>query len=109
MGVWDWIQKMAGALTNIKLPDWMTPGSPTPWELGLRGVSSAMGELSARSMPGLSATLNSNLGPGANSPGAGLQTSNSKSISIQINNPIGETSEKSMNKNMQQLAYLGEV
>jgi len=38
----DWLKKLADKIKNIKLPDWMTPGSPTPWELGLRGVAKAL-------------------------------------------------------------------
>lgn len=41
----DWVRNLADSLSNITLPDWMTPGSPTPLELGLRGISSAMGQL----------------------------------------------------------------
>ncbi|KKK97486.1 hypothetical protein LCGC14_2652290, partial [marine sediment metagenome] len=28
-------------IKEIKLPDWMTPGSPTPFEKGLRGMAEA--------------------------------------------------------------------
>ena len=27
------------------MPDWLTPGSPTPFELGLRGIASALKEV----------------------------------------------------------------
>lgn len=37
-----WIKTLTTSLKNIKLPDWMIPGSPTPWEVGLVGVSDAM-------------------------------------------------------------------
>jgi hypothetical protein len=33
------------------LPAWLTPGSPTPFEMGLRGISSAMDTLSKKSLP----------------------------------------------------------
>ena len=39
------------------LPDWMTPGSPTPWEMGLRGVADAMTDLSTRSIPMLQGSI----------------------------------------------------
>lgn len=34
-----------------KLPDWAIPGSPTPFEMGLRGIASAMDDLNKVSMP----------------------------------------------------------
>jgi hypothetical protein len=46
-----WIEEMTAALGNAKLPDWMTPGSPTPWEIGLRGVNSAFRELNTGAIP----------------------------------------------------------
>lgn len=52
-----WISSLTDKLRNIKLPDWMTPGSPTPWELGLRGVADAMQELNEVSLPTMQARL----------------------------------------------------
>jgi phage-related protein len=43
-------------LTGIKLPNWLTPGSPTPFELGLRGIAEAI-----KSMPNLAASLTGGL------------------------------------------------
>lgn len=40
-----WIQSLIDKLNNITLPDILTPGSPTPFELGLRGINSAGREL----------------------------------------------------------------
>ena len=50
-GVTSHIRDLTRALKNIRLPDWMTPGSPTPWEIGLRGVSTAMNQLTYRDVP----------------------------------------------------------
>jgi len=47
-GVIDWLYTMADALTTMQLPDWMTPGSPTPWENGLVGINKAMRELNQK-------------------------------------------------------------
>jgi TP901 family phage tail tape measure protein len=47
----SWLNDLAEGLRNIKLPDWMTPGSPTPWENGLRGVNEAMKQLASEGMP----------------------------------------------------------
>jgi phage-related minor tail protein len=38
--LWAWLQ-------TISLPDWLTPGSPTPFELGLRGIAAALKEVNA--------------------------------------------------------------
>jgi phage-related minor tail protein len=46
-----WINNLADRLRNIHLPAWMTPGSPTPWEIGLRGVGDAMRDLSRSELP----------------------------------------------------------
>lgn len=52
------LQDLQNTLNNMTLPDWMTPGSPTPWEMGLRGVNQAMGQLANQTMPNFSAQLN---------------------------------------------------
>lgn len=74
-----WIGDLTDKLRNIELPDWMTPGSPTPWEIGLRGVADAMGTLSRVQLPGLTAQLNATgtMGaPGMALAGAGGSMSN---------------------------------
>jgi len=38
----DKLSRMADKLRNLDLPDWLTPGSPTPFELGLIGIGSAI-------------------------------------------------------------------
>lgn len=40
-----WINDFADSLSNIHVPDILTPGSPTPFETGLRGITDAMGGL----------------------------------------------------------------
>lgn len=52
-----WLNTMAEKLNNMSLPDWMTPGSPTPWEIGLVGVNDALKSLSGAALPSLSAGL----------------------------------------------------
>lgn len=44
-------------LSNITLPDWLTPGSPTPFELGLRGINKELGRLTGSKMPALTMGL----------------------------------------------------
>lgn len=53
----EWINKLRQKLENLTLPDWMTPGSPTPWELGLRGVFDAMDDLYRYGLPRLEMKL----------------------------------------------------
>jgi hypothetical protein len=36
-----WLNSLAGKLNSLKLPAWLTPGSPTPFEWGLRGIADA--------------------------------------------------------------------
>jgi len=40
-----WLKNLADRINNLTLPDWLTPGSPTPFELGLIGISKALREL----------------------------------------------------------------
>ena len=44
-------------LEKLKLPDWLTPGSPTPLELGLIGITDAVDKLSNLSLPRLGASF----------------------------------------------------
>lgn len=48
----DWltgmVQTLADALHGLKIPDALTPGSPTPFEIGLRGISSALTEVTGK-------------------------------------------------------------
>jgi phage-related minor tail protein len=53
----DWLHELADKLRNISLPDWMTPGSPTPWEIGLWGVEDALNSLSRTSLPRFEAAV----------------------------------------------------
>ena len=42
-----WFEDLKDKLSNIHLPGWLTPGSPTPFELGLRGIASALKEVNS--------------------------------------------------------------
>jgi TP901 family phage tail tape measure protein len=44
-------------ISSLKLPDWLTPGSPTPLEMGLRGISAAMKEAAALSAGMMAPTM----------------------------------------------------
>lgn len=52
-----WIGTLTDKIRNIKLPDWLTPGSPTPFELGLRGIADAVAMLARVELPVLQAQL----------------------------------------------------
>ena len=56
-GVFEWFKGAWDTLSNIQLPDWLIPGSPTPFELGLRGITEAMADLSKMAMPQLQAAF----------------------------------------------------
>lgn len=56
-GVAQWISNLATQLSNLELPDWMTPGSPTPWEIGLVGVRMQLQSLARNDVPAFSSSL----------------------------------------------------
>lgn len=45
--------RILAQLQGLELPDWLKPGSPTPLELGLMGISRAMRQLSMTELPRL--------------------------------------------------------
>jgi len=53
----DWLGKVADKISSIKLPDWLTPGSPTPFEIGLVGIGDAARRLATIEFPGMAAAL----------------------------------------------------
>ena len=52
-----WIKTLTDKIKNIKLPDWLTPGSPTPFETGLWGIQDALKAISRTSLPAFHAQL----------------------------------------------------
>lgn len=56
--VTSWLNELANKLANMSLPSWMTPGSPTPWEIGLRGVNAQLKALSRARLPELQLGMN---------------------------------------------------
>lgn len=50
-GVIGWLNSLATSISNIQLPDWLTPGSPTPFEIGLWGINKALAEFSGSQIP----------------------------------------------------------
>lgn len=76
-GVIDWVKRLIDKLSNISLPSWLTPGSPTPFEIGLRGISSAMKEASLHVLPTYTAQLNM---AGVTNPTAGKSNTGNTDI-----------------------------
>lgn len=70
-----WLEDLAAAFLKIVIPEWLQFSSPTPLEMGLRGINDAMRELSKKSLPSLSSGF-SGLSPalpmGLASAGAGV-------------------------------------
>jgi hypothetical protein len=56
-GVMNWVLKLQEKLLGIKLPAWLTPGSPTPFEMGLWGINDALKSISRTSLPAFHAQL----------------------------------------------------
>jgi hypothetical protein len=59
-GIWEVIENIiskigewADAIRNLKLPDWLTPGSPTPLEIGLVGINAQLDKLARASLPAI--------------------------------------------------------
>lgn len=55
--VWEWVDRLIGKFRDIKIPSWLTPGSPTPFEMGLRGISDAMRTAANQVLPKYTAEL----------------------------------------------------
>lgn len=68
-GTIGWLSRLADSINSLTLPAWLTPGSPTPFELGLLGIKDAMRKVNAEGLPMLSAGINTsgdvNVGAGA--------------------------------------------
>jgi phage-related protein len=54
-----WLETFAEKLRGLKdkLPDWLTPGSPTPLEIGLSGIGKQLRQLSRAQLPRFEAAL----------------------------------------------------
>jgi len=72
-GVTAAIRKLIDALNSIDLPSDLTPGSPTPFEMGLRGIHKALTDINRLSLPKFASGLQFNpamasmIGAGASS------------------------------------------
>lgn len=55
--VTSWFNKLSTVIGELELPSWLTPGSPTPLEMGLRGITTALKHLNLTDLPDLAANL----------------------------------------------------
>jgi len=84
------LQSIKRILDNLELPAALTPGSPTPFEIGLRGINKELGTMLGL----LSNTKNyADLSLGTMTRGGGSNTStqdNSRSIEVNVYGNVGE-------------------
>lgn len=80
-GVIDWVEDLIEKFKNIEIPDWLTPGSPTPFEMGLRGITSAMKTMNRTALPEFTAQMSMN---GVTNPttGSRFSSGNSEVVSM---------------------------
>ena len=103
-GVVAWINKLSSNISNIKLPKWLTPGSPTPFETGLRGIASAMADVNQAKFPAFQSDVSVTRRDERGRGGAG-----NGDTYITINNPIPEPSSDSIRRTLKRQSYLGAV
>ena len=82
----DWIRDLADSINNLQLPAWLTPGSPTPFELGLIGINQALAELNQQ-MPILARNLQLQT-PGIAGLGSGGGSSSVQNDSFSFYAPV---------------------
>ncbi len=51
------IGELSSSLSGLSLPAWLTPGSPTPWEIGMVGIRTQMKGLSDNELPRMNTQL----------------------------------------------------
>jgi TP901 family phage tail tape measure protein len=69
-GVIGYLRDLAGQIRGLDLPDWLTPGSPTPLEIGLLGIADAARQVARMSIPALAMSLAAPAGVGGAVPAA---------------------------------------
>jgi len=55
--VMNWVINLQNKLLGLRLPPWLTPGSPTPLEYGLLGIKDALRSIASTSLPAFHAQL----------------------------------------------------
>lgn len=103
------IGELASKLLGIKIPSWLMPGSPTPFENGLMGIVGAMEKVNKTGLPGLGGSPTMPVYTSAPTSGRTTESSaipGNKNVIINITNPKKETSEESVAKTLNRLSYL---
>lgn len=75
-GVYDYVtnffsrklEELQNTLNNLRVPSIFTPGSPTPFETGLRGIHDAMQQINRTGLPGVNSGIEAALAGGARGP-----------------------------------------
>jgi TP901 family phage tail tape measure protein len=84
------VQALIQAIKDFKLPASLTPGSPTPFEIGLRGIADALGAVNSEMKP-FTSMMNSDMGGGAaglsRESQAGSNTSNAFNLTVNTSAP----------------------
>ena len=88
------INELKSAFANLKIPDWLTPGSPTPLEMGIRGINDAMKSATAQAMPQFTAGLQFSAAGALGGNGSGQTT-----ININIGEQTVSTSRAAVRNN----------
>ncbi len=78
----DKLHGFADSLRNIELPSWLTPGSPTPWEIGLRGIYDAMQDVVDKGLPRMEAQLRVLPEPASLSAGLDAGSASAQGMSV---------------------------
>lgn len=92
--MWRGVDVVKGVLDQIELPWWLTPGSPTPLEHGLRGIADASGEARgdmqgfAGGLDLASPALAAPSRPAAGGAGGGATAISIAALTVQITEPV---------------------
>jgi len=65
----DWFRDLGDTIAALELPDWLTPGSPTPLELGLLGISDALKKVDADMLPAFTVPIMAEIAAGSEGRG----------------------------------------
>lgn len=84
----DWLNNLANRLSSMSIPSWARPGSPSPFEMSLRGIGKAMRDLSTQELPAFTAGLE--LTPalaGGLGGGGGMEVHNHYNLTVNTSAP----------------------
>lgn len=86
-------------LGNIRLPSFLTPGSPTPFEMGLRGIADALAQVNQLQLPALEASVAARPQEVAASPAQMASrvttTNNNRALNLSLTVNISGNADKS--------------